>query len=44
MHVAQFLNAFGFRPYVEVIESLLPDMLRGAVEEGGMAVMSRRLG
>jgi len=36
MHVAQFLDAFGFGPNVEVIESLLPDMLWGAVEEGGL--------
>jgi len=29
MHVAQFLDAFVFGPYVEVVEPLLSDMLRG---------------
>ena len=28
MHVSQFLNALAFGPYVEVVESLLPDVLR----------------
>jgi len=29
MHVAEFLDAFVFGPYVEVIEPFLPDVLRG---------------
>jgi hypothetical protein len=36
VHVAQFLNAFAFRPDVEIVKSLLPDMLRRVVEEAGL--------
>jgi hypothetical protein len=40
MHVAQFLDALVFGPYVEVVvgvmESLLPDVLRRALEEAGL--------
>ena len=37
MQVAQFLDAFPFRPHIEIIvrvtESFLPDVLRTVVEE-----------
>ena len=37
MHVAQFLDAFVFRPHIEIIvrvtELFLPDVLRTVVEE-----------
>ena len=36
MHGSEFLDAFVFGPHVEVVESLLLDMLRGAVEEDGL--------
>ena len=35
VHVAQFLNAFAFGPDVEIVKSLLPDMLPRVVEEAG---------
>src|SRR5258708_1607830 len=35
VHVAQFLHAFAFCPDVEIVKSLLPDMLRRVVEEAG---------
>jgi hypothetical protein len=36
VHVAQFLDALVFGPHVEVVESLLPDMLRRVLEEDGL--------
>ncbi len=36
MHVAEFLDALVFGPYVEVVEPLLPDMLWSVVEEDGL--------
>jgi hypothetical protein len=36
MHVAQFLNALAFGPYVEVVESLLPDVLRRVLGEDSL--------
>jgi hypothetical protein len=36
VHVAQFLNALAFGPDVEVVESLLPDVLRRVLEEDGL--------
>ena len=36
MNVAQFFDAFVFGPDVEVVEALLPDMLREAVKNGSL--------
>ena len=33
MHVAQLLDTFAFAPNIEVVKSLLPDVLRGMVKE-----------
>jgi hypothetical protein len=40
MHVAEFLDAFMLGPYVEIIESFLPDVLRDVVEEGSLGRIS----
>jgi hypothetical protein len=36
MHVPQLLDAFALRPDVEVVEPLLPDVLRNAIEKPGL--------
>src|SRR5258706_310864 len=36
VHVAQFLDALALCPNIEVVESLLPDMLRRVLEEAGL--------
>src|SRR5258708_16305890 len=33
MHVAEFLDPFPFRPHVEIVKALLPDVLQTVVEE-----------
>src|SRR5208283_4598504 len=33
MHVAQFLDALPLCPYIEIVEALLPDVLRSVVEQ-----------
>ena len=33
MHVAQLLDAFVFRPYVEVVEPFLSNLLRDVIEK-----------
>ena len=44
MHVAQFLDALALRPDVEIVKTLLPDMLMRRIEQhglGGIATPSR---
>ena len=36
MQVAQFLDTFVFGPHVEIVETFLPDVLRGVLEEAGL--------
>jgi hypothetical protein len=33
VHVAKFLGAFVFAPNIEIVESLLPDVLRGVLKK-----------
>src|SRR5580692_8418773 len=37
MPVAKFLDAFVFAPNIEVVESLLPDMFRGVLEQTALS-------
>ncbi len=43
MHIAEFLDPFSVAPNVEVVEALLPDVLRGVIK-GGLNRIAASLG